>query len=250
MKTMKWLFTALGFCLLSISGDPAQGAAPVRLIYDQAHSEEEVPELLGATVGKLGFQMEISAQAINAEALGGVRILYLRAPTKEFTAAETEAVVSFVNGGGSLLLVLDEERRHSLETGANRLIAPFGMRLTSDTEYLHNCGGVARAGAIHKADRELPFSGGRGVEGGTPFAFQLDAEGKPAQAFGAYKQLDNGARIVVLGEAMASLFLGVPEGSRLTGVPRDPARTTFWGKDSAVFMEELLLWLSKGTDEA
>jgi len=42
---------------------------------------------------------------------------------------------------------------------------------------------------------------------------------------------------------MASLFLGVPEGQRLTGKPRDPQGTTCWGKDSAVFMEEVIAWL-------
>jgi hypothetical protein len=30
---------------------------------------------------------------------------------------------------------------------------------------------------------------------------------------------------------------------RLTGVPNDPSQTTYWGKDSAIFMEELLTWL-------
>jgi hypothetical protein len=28
-------------------------------------------------------------------------------------------------------------------------------------------------------------------------------------------------------------------------VPRDPTRTTYWGKDSGIFMEELLTWLIK-----
>lgn len=244
MKNVIFLFAAIGLGLTSVSAAAAPGAEPVRLIYDQAHSEEPPPEALEAIVRKLGLQMATSAGPIDAGALEGARILYLRGPSKAFTAAETEAVVAFVKGGGSLLLVLDEERRHSLEkTGANNLIAPFGLRLAPDIEYLHNCGGIARAGEINKADRELPFSGGRSVEGGTPFAFQLDKEGKPAQAFGTYERLDNGARIVVLGEAMATLFLGEPAGVRLTGVPRDPARTTYWGKDSALFMEELLAWL-------
>jgi hypothetical protein len=170
----------------------------------------------------------------------------LRAPSKEFPVHERDSIVAFVNGGGSLLLVLDEERRQSLEkTGVNNLITPFGMRLTPDTEYLHNTGAIATAGEINKADREVPFSGGRAVEGGTAFAFQLDREGKPSQPFGAYKRLQNGGRIVVLGEGMASLFLGDPNAVRLTGVPNDPTRTTYWGKDSAIFMEEVLAWLSR-----
>jgi hypothetical protein len=143
-----------------------------------------------------------------------------------------------------LLLVLDEERRQSLDkTGVNNVIGPFGMRLTPDTEYLHNTGAVAKAGEINKADRELPFSGGRAVEGGTPFAFQLDKDGKPSQPFAAYRRLDTGGRVVVMGEGMASLFLGDPNGVRLSG---DQTKLTpYWGKDSALFMEELLMWLSR-----
>jgi hypothetical protein len=119
------------------------------------------------------------------------------------------------------------------------------MKLTPDTEYLHNCGGITTTGEINKAKRELPFSGGRAVEGGTAFAFQLDKHGKLAQPFGAYKRFKNGGRLVVLGEGMATLFMGVPEGVRLTGVPRDPTRTQYWGKDSYIFMQELLRWLSR-----
>jgi hypothetical protein len=131
------------------------------------------------------------------------------------------------------------------KTAVNNLLGPFGMKLTPDTEYLHNNGAVAKAGEINKADREVPFSGGRAVEGGTPFAFQLDKAGKPSHPFGAYKRLDSGGRVVVLGEGMASLFLGDPNGVRLAGDSTGATPTTYWGKDSAIFMEELLSWLTR-----
>ena len=51
------------------------------------------------------------------------------------------------------------------------------------------------------------------------------------------------ARVIVMSEGMASAFLGTPEGVRLTGVPRDPQRTVYWGKDSTKFMEEVVAWL-------
>ena len=44
---------------------------------------------------------------------------------------------------------------------------------------------------------------------------------------------------------MATLFLGTPYGIRLTGVPYDPTRTIYWGKDSRVFMEEVLAWVAR-----
>ena len=61
--------------------------------------------------------------------------------------------------------------------------------------------------------------------------------------FGALTVVGSRGRVVVLGEGMASLFLGTADGVRLSGVPNDPSQTTYWGKDSAIFMEELLTWL-------
>jgi len=219
----------------------------VRLVFDQAHGEQPPPAQLNGIAKKLGLELQTSTEPITSGVLEGARILYLRAPSKEFTTAEAEAIVAFVKGGGSLLLVLDEERRQSLQTtGVNNFISPFGMKLTPDTEYLHNTGAIAKAGEINKADREVPFSGGRAVEGGTPFAFQLDKEGKPSQPFAAYTQVGNGGRIVVLGEGMASLFLGEASGVRLSGAREQP--TPYWGKDSTIFMEEVLTWLSRSAD--
>jgi hypothetical protein len=244
MKNKMLVVAAIGLCLVRVDLLWGQRETRLRLVFDQAHGEQPPPGQLDPVAKKLGLEIQTSAGPITAAALEGARILYLRAPSQEFTAAETAAIVAFVKGGGSLLLVLDEERRQSLEkTGVNNLISPFGMRLTPDTEYLHNNGAVARGGEINKADRQVPFSGGRAVEGGTAFAYQLDKEGKPWHPFGAYKRLDTGGRIVVLGEGMASLFLGDPNGVRLSGDLKN--LTPYWGKDSAIFMEEVLTWLSR-----
>src|SRR5262249_10276955 len=146
--------------------------------------------------------------------------------------------------GGALLLVLDEETRQSLATtGVNDLIARFGVKLTPDTPYLHNCGAGATAGEFIKADREIPYSGGRAVGGLRAFPCLLGKNVNTARPFVACQKVDSGGRSIVMGEGMASLFLGVPEGQRLTGKPRDPQGTTYWGKDSAVFMEEVIAWL-------
>ena len=243
--TRRLLFVAT-ICLCFAGVDQVRGQEKTRgrLVFDLAHGEQPPPALLAPIAQKLGLEVQSSTGPITAAALEGARILYLRAPSKEFTAEEAGAVVAFLKGGGSLLLVLDEERRQSLQTtGVNNLIAPFGMKLTLDTEYLHNTGAVAKAGEINKADREVPFSGGRAVEGGTPFAFQLDRDGKPSHPFGAYTRLPSGGRIVVLGEGMASLFLGDPNAVRLSGDMKN--LTPYWGKDSTIFMEEVFAWLAR-----
>jgi len=229
---------------LSLLSSLAAFAAPAdRLYYDQAHGESPLGGAVSGTANTLNLEVVASTEPITADKLKGIRLLYLRAPSKEIPAEERAAIIDFVRNGGSLLLVLDQEQRQSLaKTKVNDIIAPFGLQLTADTEYLHNCGALAKAGTINKADRELPYSGGRAVEGGTAFAWRLDKDGKPAEPFAAYAQVGR-ARIVVLAEGMATLHLGTKEGERLSGVLNDPAHTTYWGKDSATFMAEVLGWL-------
>lgn len=202
------------------------------------------PAAYAAIAAKLGAEIVQLAAPVTAGSLERCRVLLMHLPSQQIKADEREAIIAFVNAGGSLLVAFDEERRTPLEpTRVNDLLAAFGIKLTADTEYLHNTGAIAKKGTINAADRELPFSGGRAVEGGTPFGWQLDQDGKAGQAFAAFAAPCG--KVVVLGDAMATLLLGTPEGVRLTGAPRDPSRTTYWGKDSAIFMEEVLSWLGR-----
>ena len=216
----------------------------VRVYFDRAHGQLPVPPGMADVAAKLNLDIAVIEQPISAAGLEGSRLLYLRAPSKTFTDAEKSAIVAFVRKGGSLLLVLDEEKRQNLATtGVNDVIAPFGMRLTPDTAHVPNAGAIAPAGEINRANRELPYDGGRAVEGGTPFAFQLDKDGKPAQPYGAWSNVQAGGRVVVLSEGMASLVLGSVAGQRLS--PVTGSDSVYYGKDSAIFMEEVLAWLIK-----
>jgi hypothetical protein len=240
MKHPACLTATLGLIFLA-AATAAHSAE--RLVFDLGHGVTSASKQLPELAGKLGLEVDAVSTPLSGVTLKGASLLYLRTPLKMYSDDEKRAIVAFVRGGGSLLVVLDESRRVELTaSGINAVIAPFGLTLTADTEYVHNGGAIAKAGDIHRADRELPFSGGRAVEGGTPFAWQLDRDGKPAQPFAAYAKAGS-ARIVVMSDAMASGFMGTAEGVRLTGVPRDPANTVFWGKDSAIFMEEVLAWL-------
>ncbi|MBZ5726100.1 MAG: DinB family protein [Acidobacteriia bacterium] len=221
-------------------------AAAVRLYFDRAHGELPVPAGMSELAKKLDLEIVAVEQPVSAGSIDGSRLLYFRAPSKAFTEAEKAAVVGFVKKGGALLLVLDEEKRQQLSTtGVNDLISPFGMRLTPDTAYLPNAGAIALAGEINRANREIPYDGGRAVEGGTPFAFQLDKQGNPSQPYASWKKVEGGGRIVVMAEGMASLFMGSAAGQRLTPATGHPD-SIYFGKDSAIFMEEVLSWLVTG----
>jgi hypothetical protein len=233
---------SLLFSLLLAFALPATSATS-RVVYDLGHGQTSVITQMAELGKKLGFEIDPVSGPLTTEAMRDARLLYLRAPTKPYAEEEKKAIVDFVRSGGSLLVVMDEERRTSLDaTGINDVIRPLGFELSADSEYLHNAGALAKAGPVNRADRELPYSGGRAVTGGTAFAWQLDRDGKTAQPFASFSQ-SGSARVIVMAEAMASAFLGKPEGIRLSGVPRDPQNTVFWGKDSALFTEEVFAWL-------
>jgi hypothetical protein len=215
-----------------------------KIYFDQAHGEFDPPGEMQGIGSRLGYTLETAKGEITPEALKGSRLVYLRAPNGTFQEPEKTAIVQFVKNGGSLLLILDEEQRQSLaKTGVNDIIAPFGMSLTGDTPQIDNVGAIAKAGEINHADREIPYDGGRAVIGGTPFAYQLDRQGNPGQPYAAYAKVSNGGRVVVMAEGMASLFLGTPGAVRLQVDKANPNNTKWWGKDSAVYMEEVLAWL-------
>ena len=221
--------------------------ASAQIYFDQGHGEFPPPEAMTEIGNRLGHTVKTAEGPITPESLQGSRLVYLRAPNRTFTESEKAAIVGFVKNGGSLLLVLDEEQRQSLaKTGVNDLIAPFGMKLSGDTPHIPNTGAVAKAGEINRQDREVPYDGGREVLGGTPFAYQLDTKGHLAQPYAAYAKFDNGARVVVLAEGMASLFLGDKDAVRLHVDTAAPDNTKWWGKDSAMFMQEVLAWLIAG----
>ncbi len=221
------------------------GAAPshrARVYFDRAHNELPIPPGMTALASHLNLEIVNAGVPITPASLKSTRLLYLRAPSGQFTDAERQAIVAFVNGGGSLLVVLDEEKRQHLEvTRVNDIIAPFGLKLTPDTPYLPNPGALAIRGAINRANREVPYDGGRAVEGGHAFAFQLDEQGKPGLPYGAWAISKTGVRVVVLSEGMASLFLGSPTGKRLTKWDGDDS--VYFGKDASIFMEEVIAWL-------
>ncbi len=57
-----------------------------------------------------GFRMIVETLPLSPGLLKAFQVLCLRVPVTAFTDDERAAVVSFVKGGGSLLLVVDEER--------------------------------------------------------------------------------------------------------------------------------------------
>ena len=138
-------FLAIALSLAPLAFADAQPRP--RLLFDRAHGENEPTPPMVAAAERAGLELAMATTPITAAGLAGVRVLYLRAPSTAIAPDERAAIVAYVRDGGSLLLVMDENRRQDIAVvGANDLIEPFGLRLTPDTEYLHNCGAIAKAG--------------------------------------------------------------------------------------------------------
>src|SRR5262249_52456541 len=201
VQTMRSIVLLLSLTLWALATHAQTSDQPktaARIYFDQAHGEAPPPDPMKDIGRRLGYTIDLVRDAATAESLKGRRLVYFRAPNQTFTESEKAAIVAHVKGGGSLLLVLDEEKRQSLaKTGVNDLLAPFGMKLSGDTPRIVNTGAIAKAGEINRADRQVPYDGGREIIGGTPFAYQLDRNGKPAQPYAAYQKLASGGRIVV-----------------------------------------------------
>ena len=222
----------------------AFGQATKTLLFDISHGQAYsnaadaykslLPKDITATI-------EVSSGEITPATLKDKKALILLMPTVPFKEAEKEAIVEYLHIGGSLLLVFDEERRMSLKgVAVNDIIAPFNIRLTEDAPVRHNCGAIAEENEICAGKRELPYSGGRSIEGGTIIA-RVYNEGNYIHS--AYMKLSAGGKIIVMSDGMAAILLGRPDGERFSGT--GPADSKFWGKDSRIYMEEILTFLLK-----
>lgn len=243
---------------LTISATAVAAAPPrARILIDLGHGQtgfvdpagKESPRLLGyrAIADRHSADLATTKEPLTAATLQGVDVLALMLPQTPFDDAAIAAVTAFVRGGGALLVITDEEARAKVklaEMRLNAIIAPFGLTFTGDTPDPHNCGALAPAGPVNPVAREIPFSSGRAVEGGTGFAFTLDEAGKPtARAQASFAAVTGGGKVIAMGDGMPMLFLGRPDGVRLKGTTRED--TLYWGKDAREFMTDVLGWLTK-----
>src|SRR4030042_96319 len=187
----------------------AFGQANKTLVFDVSHGQtySNTAEAYKSLLPKnITATIEISSKEITSATLKDKNGLILLMPTTPFKEAEKEAIVDYLRSGGSLLLVFDEERRMSLKgVAVNDIIAPFNIRLTDDVPTRHNCGAIAEKSEICTGKRELPYSGGRSIEGGTIIARVYD-EGNYVHS--AYIKLSSGGKMVVMSDGMAAILLG------------------------------------------
>ena len=241
-KVTRFIFVFCTFLFVMI-GYQATGQDKKILVYDTFHGQNAAKGNVFNTLlpSDSSAIIEIDTTEITGASLSGKYGLILFSPTKTFLTSEKDAIIRYLQTGGSLLLIFDEERRMSLSlVGVNDIIVPFGIELTDDVLARHNCGAIAEKSEVCAGKRELPYSGGRSINGGKVISRVYD-DGDYIHC--SYLKLPRGGKIIVMSDGMAALLLGRPDGERFNGT--GPADSKYWGKDSKIFMEEILDFLLK-----
>ena len=191
---------------------------------------------------EVGFQLVMNKSGITGQTLNGIDALLIISPLakstqRNLTDTEKQAIIDYIRQGGSVIMFIDEEeyRVNLEEYGANDITRKFGIEVLDDFEVPGNCGAVTFENEIFDRRREIPCSGVRGIKGGIPASVCME-QGRQISAF---VRLDNGGKLYVAGETMVALLMGYPDGERNV---HKMMKTRWWGKDSRIYMKELLEW--------
>ncbi len=222
---------ALLFSLSAAPSAHAQAPTPAtdRICMDVAHqprfwrdpsdmpaAEAKMIERVKYMTGELvktataaGAGLSYLKKEVQPKDLEGCDVLFIHIPSTKYTPGEVSAISSYITGGGSLFLVMDQDMWSTLEqTNVNDLIRPFGVQFGGESPDAA-AGGHTNAGLITDTRLKISYHGARTVTGGTPFCFNDRSDAHP---FGTFKEVEKGGKIVVMGDGMVSLYMTSWEG--------------------------------------
>jgi hypothetical protein len=186
--------------------DPADMAGmDVKLIERVKYMTGELSKTATAVDASLSYLKK----EITARDLEGCDLLFIHIPSAKYAPGEVSAISTFIANAGSLFLVMDQDSWSTLEqTGVNDLIRPFGMQFGAESPD-SLAGGHTNAGLVTDKRLKISYHGARTVTGGTPFCFNDRSDAYP---FGAFKEVEKGGKIIVMGDGMVSLYMTSWEG--------------------------------------
>ena len=238
-------FIAAFLTLLFSTSTPSQTSPKKKIYMDIAHGErfwndpgdmkgqnenfinrvKYMTDQFVKTASSVNGELLYLKNEIKPESLSRCDLLFIHIPSSKYTPGEIKAIDEYLNHGGSLFLVMDEDYWSTLQdANVNDIIKPFGIQFgeqSSDT----TLGGVTKVGFITEKSLKINYYGGRIINGGTPFCFNKNGQ----YPFGVYKSLKNGGKIIVMGDGMTSLYMTTWKGVK--------------GFQCAEFMHDVFKWL-------
>lgn len=243
------------FLVLFLAWPCSIKAGQKTVMFDLSHGQcrgiepgfETYPEVIPgyeAIVGECGARLLVNdSSEINAGLLSDVDVLIMLSPLsntlqRDITAVEKQAIVDFVKGGGCLLFFVDDEHRVDITRyGANDITRPFGIEFGPDVKGLPgNCGAVSFENEIFGGRREIPYSGARLMRGGIPASVCMEQ----GYLHASFVKLPNGGKLFVAADTMVGLLMGYEDGERNVS---KKMLSRWWGKDSRLYMRELIQWM-------
>ena len=221
---MKFPITYAFVAASLICFSPAASAQKKKILVDVAHgqrfysdpadriSTELVPtDRLNYMTGELkknaaahSAEVAFLKTPITAEALSKSDLLFIHVPSKKYSADECKTIRQYVEKGGSLFIVVEEDYWSTLaQVNANDIVTPFGITFASNNPD-RSSGGHSKPGKVTNKKYSIPYHGARTVQGGTPFAYSNAPE---ANAFGVFAEVNGGGKVIAMGEGMVSLYM-------------------------------------------
>jgi hypothetical protein len=223
----------LGLVLLApvtlAGGAHAQGVPKKTILIDIAHGQRfwndparmkgarqqdvdrarYMTDQLTQTATALGARIRYLAEPLAPARLDDGDVLFIHVPKKPYGEDEVQAIDEYVKGGGSLLIVMDEDYWSTLQdTNVNEIAGRFGVQYDGPIPG-EKSGGHTQAGLLTRERLKIPYHGGRIVSGGTPFCF---TDENADRAFGVFVDVKGGGRVIAMGDGMVSLYMTSWEG--------------------------------------
>ena len=223
-------FTLLfGFVAAVCANAQAPAPAKSRICMDVAHQQrfwhdpaemagmdakviERVKYMTGEfvkTATSVDARLSYLKKEVTPKDLEGCDLLFIHIPSAKYTSGEVSAISKYLASGGSLFLVMDQDMWSTLEqVNANDLIRPFGIQFGGESPD-SLAGGHTKAGLVTDKSLKISYHGARTVTGGTPFCFNDRSDAHP---FGTFMEVQNGGKVIVMGDGMVSLYMTSWEG--------------------------------------
>ncbi len=232
-KSVRTTGIALCFSLIMLQAGMlfAQSAgARQRILIDVSHGQKfyndpaSMPGKDSAFVARIKYmtgELTKNATSLNADvgyqktditpdALAKCDLLFIHMPSSKYSAEEVEAIQQYLQKGGALFMVMEVDYWSTLaQANVNDIVSPFGIEFKTDNPDAQSSGGYTKASKVTDKRFSIPYHGARIVEGGTPFAYSKHTEAHP---FGVYKEVNNGGKIIAMGDGMVSLYMTSWEG--------------------------------------
>lgn len=181
--------------------DPADGISTQLVPTDRLkYMTQELTKNGAAHNAEIAYQKT----PITTDALSKTDMLFIHVPSTKYSADECKAIRQYIEKGGSLFIVVEEDYWATLEQiNANDIVAPFGITYSTDNPD-KSSGGHSSLSQVTKKKYAIPYHGARKVEGGTPFAFSNASD---TNSFGVFKEVKGGGKVIAMGEGMVSLYM-------------------------------------------